>query len=200
MNTRRSVLLASIAVASGCASKLTNEFDYEERFDSLSISAAGDILVILGEQFDYVLRPPQPLIAALHSDLRRMLSASFLKFELDSPRDIKGEWNLVYLVKNSDEKAISLTRALGFTSDGAGRYVLKGSIEGTRYLKNGAKRISTTEKTNQVYTVQVSRSYAFSQRASMESSPVNNSSNAGLVIGFIILLPLILLINGNKSL
>ena len=196
MNTRRSILLATfVAVASGCASPLTNEFDYEERFDSLSISAAGDVLLVLGAEFDYLFRPPQPLIAALHSDLRRALSASFSKFELDSPKDIKGEWHLVYVAKDSDEKGISLARALGFTPDGPGRYILTGAIEGTRYLKNGVKQISTIEKTNRLYSIRVTRSRAFTQRAQIESSPVSHSGNGALVVGVILLMPLILLLN-----
>ena len=194
MNTRRSILLASVAAVAGCATRLTNEFNYDERFDSLAISADGGVLLVMGAEFDYVFRPPRQLIAALHSELRRALSASFVNFELNTPTDIKGEWHLVLAPKDSNENAIALAKSLGFTLDEFGQYILKGSIEGTRYLKNSATQISTTERTNQVYVVRVSSSHAFAQRTKIENSPVSNNNNGALILGLILLSPLILIL------
>jgi hypothetical protein len=68
-----------------------NEFDDEETFDALAISPSGDRLVVLGREFDYVLTPPRPLVAVLHTELRPGPAAEFLKFELTSNTDLRDE-------------------------------------------------------------------------------------------------------------
>jgi hypothetical protein len=84
-------VLAALAPMSGCVNRLMNEFDDEGTFDALAISPSGDTLVVLGPEFDCVLTPPRPLVAVLHSERRPGLAAEFLKFELTSNTDLRGE-------------------------------------------------------------------------------------------------------------
>ncbi len=196
MKISRRALIASGAITlTGCANRIDRQLYYKEIFKSLAISPNGDTLAIIGREFDYIFKPPANLIAAIKSNLHSQLSASFNTFELDSEKEIKGEWTLQFNKEKNQSKEIADTaRALGFADTG-NRYVLSGSIEGTRFLKNHGTRTGELQATNQTYVVQVSPSSKFQSSRNLTSSPISQGGDGALIIGLIILLPLILIIN-----
>jgi hypothetical protein len=194
MMDRRATLFAGIALVAGCGHRLSSPEDYDEVVDSLAVSPSGDSLVVVGRAFHYVFRPPQPLAAALQSELRKVLSAEFEGFELHSATDIRGRWSLLVAEKDIDPGTANLAASLGFTRNGSGPYVLKGAISGTRYAKSNIKA-GPTERTNKTYRIHVSHSRQFREMSSLQNSPVSGGSNGALILGLVVLLPLIILLN-----
>jgi hypothetical protein len=92
---RRSLVPVALDSISGCVSRLMNACDHGETFDTLAIARSGDTMVAVGREFDDVLTPPRPLVAALHSELRAGLSAEFLNVELNSNTELRGKSRLV---------------------------------------------------------------------------------------------------------
>ncbi|HRE17040.1 MAG TPA: hypothetical protein PLW86_08210 [Rhodocyclaceae bacterium] len=182
-----------MTLVAGCAHGPDILLVYEEHIDSLAISPSGDTLVVLGDAYHYVLKPPKSLIAALNSNLRRLLAASFEDFQMTSPSDISGQWTLLLDARKLSEDLASVAREIGFKVDWTGfRMVLTGGISGARYRKNDTKPITGTEKTNQVYTIRVRTKKEFADQNLVQASPISNGENGGMKLGFILLMPLLL--------
>lgn len=194
MFSRRRFIEASVVtLVTGCAHGLDAPLAYEEHVDSLAISPSGDTLVVLGDAYHYVLKPPKSLVAALNSNLRRLLAASFENFQMTSPSDISGQWTLLLDARNLSADLAAVAREIGFSLDWTkARMVLTGNISGARYRKNDVKPFAGAEKTNQVYTIRVRTKREFADRDLVQTSPVSNGENGGLKLGFILLMPLLL--------
>ncbi len=195
------LIIASFATFTGCAQRhvVTSPEDYEEIINSLAISPTGDTLVVVGKAYDYILHPPQSLVSALRSSLRHALTADFRNFRLDTQSDLHGQWTLICAV-NGNASLSKIAEELGFEKDVTGRYVLKGDIEGIRYQKTQLQSPPNMEKTNQIYTIQVRRSNTYKQVSSLRESPVRWTPElTAVMIGFVIFLPLILLLNGPEN-
>ena len=197
---RRELLILGIVFLTGCAVRLDSRDIYEEQIDSLAITPSGDKLAVLGASYHYVFSSPSKLTDALRSGLRRHLTADFETFELASPSEISGKWRLLYSPKPGDDTGlVALAKSLQFTLDPTGQYALEGNIEGERYSKKNYSRPATVERTNKVYSIRVKRSQQFSDREQIANTPLSSDAR-GTLLGLIVLLPLILLINGNRGL
>lgn len=170
--------------------------DLNLRRRSLLLSSA---LAVVGTEFDYVFKPPAPLVAALRSSIRRSLRAEFARFELSTVSDIHGEWVLRVPKAASGLNAPEAVLAgLGFQATSTGDWLLQGRIEGTRYLKNNAERSGSPQKTNAPYAVPVKPGTGFQGTGRMNSSPLSADQTGAVVFFFLVLLPLILIFDSRR--
>ncbi|WP_332879388.1 hypothetical protein [Massilia sp. S19_KUP03_FR1] len=201
MITRRHFILATAGSAAGCASKGVSPPSYVEIFSHLAITPSGDVMAVVGRKYDYVFKPPQTLVAALHSPLRNQLSAQFRTFELDTPSHITGRWELNYRESDDGGAGKAQALALGFVERERGFHVLKGAIDGTRFKKNSAPSIGGSEATNRPYQVTV-RAMNDSARGSLDPSPIRTRMQGGdvlIVVGIVVLLSLATLLTGKSA-
>jgi hypothetical protein len=191
MMTRRVVLVAAGSALIGCAHQ-RNEgaIGYREVFSMLAISPAGDQLAIVGESYDYIFKPPKPLIDALRSALRQKLSAEFHEFGLKSFTEINGHWVLLVAGDNLLDEDIALAQSLGFEKTSRG-YSLSGSIKGVRFLKNQSSARYPVEHTNRSYRVEVWGAPGSQTSTAMERSPIT-FENGLMLIGLLMLVPLLM--------
>ena len=200
MFTRRYFMLAAAASAAGCASTPSSPPNYEETFSHLAIAPAGNVMAVVGTQYDYLFTPPPTLVAALRSHLRKQLSGQFRTFLLDTPSHITGRWELIYQESDDGSAGKVEAQALGFVERKPGFHVLNGTIEGTRFKKNSAPAVAGSETTNRPYRVKVQSMYS-SKDGSLESSPIRTRTQGGevlIIVGAVVLLSLLSLLTGKS--
>lgn len=195
MIDRRSVLGAAAFALAGCAitSERTFDNDYNESFESFAMSPDGEILLVIGEKFDYVFTPQPSLVRALRSSsFRPQLTASFHHFRLDSPTKLSGIWGLSLSTKKARPEEERLLKELGFRVSMGTDWTLDGFIEGTRYLKNQATKLSQLENTNKPYSLTIYGGPAREAAGKIEPIPASRGGDGGLFFLGILLYPFIL--------
>jgi hypothetical protein len=200
VNTRRAILLFNAAILSGCASRLSKNLEYVERFDALAMPTSGKELVVFGYEFDYIFELPEALSSALRSSIRPAIVAGFGSFELRTQSVIRGEWVLSLDPNKLDLETRTRASDLGFKPSLSNGLQLSGSIQGQRYLKSEAVRQGTMERTNQPYSVAVRPALTYREEKQIQPSPVATMPGGALVIyGLFVLLPMFLVLQAVHS-
>jgi hypothetical protein len=140
--------------ASGCATSQHPPHTYTETISSVLLSADNKHLVAIGSNHHYVFDAPQPLVAALHSDLHPRLSAEFSTFHVDPQATISGEYTLV-LAGELAPDAQTAAEAIGFSRGPDGRWREQGHLAGRRYTGWTYKMGEHQEKLNKPYTIEI---------------------------------------------
>lgn len=192
---RRQLILAVAAAATtSCASRRRSLPPYTETFSQLGISSTGDTLLVFGESFSYVLRPPRSLVAALQSGLRPLLNASFSSFIVEPSNIIRGRWELYVEPAKLEPSLLTEATHLGFRPIGSGQYFLNGAVDGVRYGKHDIPALDALQRTNSSYQVAVSYAPNFDPDAERPESLEVRQQRIGWTVGLILFAPLLLLL------
>jgi hypothetical protein len=119
----------------GCAISEMGRYpwrDYDEHVDALLISANGNDLVVLGQQFHYVFTNVPMIAKVISSSFHRQVTVRFGVFYVAANNQVSGGYVLTAPASLSAGQTEEATR-LGYIRGPSGVLTLEGRLAGTRY-------------------------------------------------------------------